>query len=186
MLKRRAMGFAAVVLFVSTLISPLDAGAQQSARIWRVGFVGTLPPVSVMRSTIYQPLLAGLRDLGYEEGRNIVFEFRSPDGHLDRLPDIAAELVALPVDVLICGVCGAPLEAAMHATKTIPIVVAACDDDMVAVGIARSLAHPGGNVTGISKLNPELSAKRLELFKAIVPSASQIAVIWDFSVLCLH
>jgi putative tryptophan/tyrosine transport system substrate-binding protein len=98
---------------------------------------------------------------------------------LDRLPDIAAQLVALPVDVLIASVCGAPLDAAMQATKTLPIVVAACDDDMVEIGVVASMAHPGGNVTGLTKMAPEVTAKRLELLKEIVPTASQVGVIWD-------
>lgn len=87
--------------------------------------------------------------------------------------------MALPVDVLVSGVCGAPLDEAMHATKTIPIVVLACDDDMVEIGVVASVAHPGGNVTGLTKINPELTAKRLELLKQIVPSASHVAVVWD-------
>ena len=166
-------------LCVSILAAPPVAHAQQSGKVWRVGLMATLTSVPAMRKVIFAPLISALRDLGYEEGRNIAWELRSAEGHLDRLPDIAAELVALPVDVFICPVCGAPLDAAMHATKTIPIVVTACDDDMVEIGVVASVAHPGGNVTGMSKINPELTAKRLELLKEIAPGASQVAVIWD-------
>ncbi len=123
--------------------------------------------------------LAGLRDLGYEEGRNIAIEFRSAEEKWERLPDLAAELVGLKVDVLVVGVCEAALNAARQATSTIPIVVAACNDDMVETGIITSLAHPGGNVTGLSKMTPELTAKRLELLKEMVPEASRVAVLWD-------
>ena len=167
------------LLCLGILAAPPVAHAQHSGRVWRVGVMATLTSVPVMRSIIFAPLIMGLRDLGYEEGRNIVFELRSAEGHLDRLTNIAAELVALPVNVLVTGTCGAPLDVAMHATKTIPIVVLACDDDMVEIGVAASVAHPGGNVTGLSKINPELTAKRLELLKEIVPTAKQVAVIWD-------
>ena len=169
----------AAVLGLTIVGGTSVAHAEQSGKVWRVGFIGTLSSVSVMRNFIFPPLLTRLRDLGYEEGRNIVFEFRSAEGHMDRLPNIAAELVALPVDLIISPLCGAPLDAAMTATKAIPIVVPACDDDMVEIGVVASVAHPGGNVTGMSKINPELTAKRLELLKQIVPAASQVAVIWD-------
>ena len=170
---------AAALVALGVVMAPSVSDAQQSGKVWRVGVMATLTSIPTMRSVIFAPLIARLRDLGYEEGRNIAFELRSAEGHLDRLPNIAAEFVALPVDVFICPVCGAPLDVAMHATKTIPIVVTACDDDMVEIGVAASVAHPGGNVTGISKINPELSAKRLELLNEMVPTASQVAVIWD-------
>jgi putative ABC transport system substrate-binding protein len=101
------------------------------------------------------------------------------EGNWERLPDIAAELVGLKVDVLMASVCGPTLNAAMRATNTIPIVVAACNDDMVETGIIANLAHPGGNVTGLSKMTPELTAKRLELLKEMMPEASRVAVLWD-------
>ena len=169
----------AALLCLSILARQPVAHAQQSGKVWRVGVMATLSSVPLMRTVFFAPLIMGLRDLGYEEGRNIVFELRSAEGRMDRLPDIAAELVALPVDVFISPGCGAPLEVAMHATKTIPIVVPACEGDMVEMGAAASIAHPGGNVTGLSTINPELAAKRLELLKEIVPAASHVAVIWD-------
>jgi len=158
---------------------PLAARAQQG-KIHRIGMISPSAPLSMWRELHFvRAFLAGLHDLGYEEGRNIAIEFRSAEGNLERLPDIAAELVGLKVDVLISGVCGATLNAAMRATNTIPIVVGACNDDMVETGIIASLAHPGGNVTGLSKMTPELTAKRLELLKEMVPKASRVAVLWD-------
>jgi putative ABC transport system substrate-binding protein len=172
----RAIFRIVALLCLSILAAPM-AHAQQSGKIPRVGIIA-LTPMSQVPS-VNQPLIAGFRDLGYEEGRNIAFEVRSAEGHPERLPDIAAELVALKVDVLYVGVCGAPLDAARQATKTIPIVVAACNADMIEDGIIASFAHPGGNVTGLSKMTPELTAKRLELLKEMVPTASHVAVLWD-------
>ena len=107
---------------------------------------------------VEQEFLDGLHDHGYIEGRNVVIEVRSAGGRPERFAEIATELVRLPVDVLLVGVCGAPLDAARSATQTIPIVVATCNDDLVETGIVNSLARPGGNVTGLSKLTPELAA----------------------------
>jgi putative ABC transport system substrate-binding protein len=123
--------------------------------------------------------LSGLDDLGYIEGKDFAIEFGWAEGELNRLPAIAADLVARKVDVLYPNVCGATLNAAMQATRTIPIVVAACNDDMVELGTIKSLAHPGGNVTGLNKMTPELSAKRLDLLKELVPEAVKVGVMWD-------
>jgi putative ABC transport system substrate-binding protein len=159
---------------------PLIARAQQGGKIHRIGMISASVPLSKWRETTFiRDFLGGLRDLGHEEGRDIAIEFRSAEGNWERLPDIAAELVGLKVDVLVSSVCGAPLNAAMRATNTIPIVVAACNDDMVETGIIANLAHPGGNVTGLSKMTPELSAKRLELLKEMVPEAFRVAILWD-------
>jgi putative ABC transport system substrate-binding protein len=165
-------------LFGLSLLALSSAAYAQQEKIPRVGFIGASASLSVMR-TFFQPFIANLRNLGYEEGRNIALEFRSAEGHPERLLAIAAELVALKVDVLDVGVCGAPLNAARQATKTIPIVVNVCNDDMVETGIIASLAHPGGNVTGLSKMTPELTAKRLELLKEMVRTTSDVAVLWD-------
>jgi putative ABC transport system substrate-binding protein len=166
---------------------PLSARAQnapsdgpQRRKIPLVGiFSPSIAIVRMARSPPMKSFLEGLHDLGYEEGTNIAIEFRSAEGNWGRLPNIAVELVNLNVDVLIPKVCGAPLKAAMQATSTIPIVVGACNDDLVEAGIISSLAHPGGNVTGLSKLTPELTAKRLELLKELLPNASRVAVLWD-------
>jgi putative ABC transport system substrate-binding protein len=116
----------------------------------------------------------GLKELGYVEGKNIVIEYRSPEGKFDRLPALAAELVRLKVDVIVTAGSGAT-RPAKAATSTIPIVMAQ-DDDPVANGFVASLARPGGNITGLSTLSPELSGKRLELLKEVVPKLSRVAV----------
>jgi putative tryptophan/tyrosine transport system substrate-binding protein len=143
---RHATLLAAALLWVGLAASP--ASAEQSGKTQRVGLL--CPSVSVTRcrnNNAVQAFLKALRDLGYDEHRNFAIEFRSAEGSLDRLPELAAELVGLKVDVLIAPVCGAPLNAARQATSVIPIVVATCNDDMVRTGIVASLAHPGGNVT---------------------------------------
>jgi putative ABC transport system substrate-binding protein len=174
---RRIIRTAALLGF-SILAASSVVHAQQGGKIPRIGVIGSLLSSSAMR-TPFQPLLDGLRDLGYDEGRNISFEFRSAEGHVERLPDVAAELVALKVDVLVSGVCGTLLNALRHATSTIPIVVAACNDDMIETGIIANLAHPGGNVTGLNKMTPEMTAKRLDLLKEMVPAAGYMSVLWD-------
>ena len=122
-----------------------------------------------------EALRAGLRDLGYVEGKNIVIEYRWADGKYDRLPDLAAELVRINVDVLVTS--GTPgVRAAKQATTTIPIVMAA-SGDAVATGLVASLARPGGNITGSAFFSPELSAKRLELLKEAVPRVTQVAYL---------
>ncbi|HMF24504.1 MAG TPA: ABC transporter substrate-binding protein [Pseudolabrys sp.] len=169
-----------ITLFGGVASLPLIARAQQGFQIHRIGMISASVPLSMWRETTFiREFLGALHDLGHAEGRDLAIEFRSAEGNWERLPHIAAELVGLKVDVLVSSVCGAPLNAAMRATNTIPIVVAACNDDMVETGIIASLAHPGGNVTRLSKMTPELSAKRLELLKEMVPEASRVAILWD-------
>ena len=169
----------ASVLGLGILAMSSVAHAQQVGKVPRIGVIGAITSVPQLRAISLPLILDGLHELGYEEGRNIAFEFRSADGHFERLPAVAAELIALKVDVLYSFVCGAPLNALMQATKTIPIVVGACADDMIETGIIASLAHPGGNITGLNKLTPELTAKRLDLLKEMVPTAARVAVLWD-------
>ena len=152
---------------------PLAARAQQPTKVARIGVLGlasaagAAPYVDAVRS--------GLRDLGYIEGKNLIIEYRFGDGKYDRLPDLADQLVHLNVDVLVTF--AAPgTQAAKSATMTIPIVMAVTAD-AVGTGLIASLAHPGGNVTGTTVLNPQLMAKRLELLKAIVPAMTQVAVL---------
>jgi putative ABC transport system substrate-binding protein len=121
--------------------------------------------------------IAALRELGWIEGKNIVFEYRHANNDLDRLPALAAELVELKVDVIVTRGTAAPL-AAKKATSTIPIVMAAAGDP-VGTGIVTSLARPGGNITGLTMQNPELSGKRLELLKEVSPTISRVAVLWN-------
>jgi putative tryptophan/tyrosine transport system substrate-binding protein len=173
-----------VISWLPTVIGLLAASvfslAQPPAKVHRIGF---LAPSAISTTWRAQPnlraFLEGLRELGYVEGQNLAIEFRTAEGKLDRLPDLAADLVESRPDVILIPTCGAPLDAARRATNTIPIVVAACTGDMVAAGIVASLARPGGNVTGQQKLNPELAAKRLELLKGVLPKASRVAVLWD-------
>jgi putative ABC transport system substrate-binding protein len=146
-----------------------SAEAQQPMKIPRIGFLG-----SVSSSTRVEAFRQGLRELGYVEGKNIVIEWRHHEGKLDRLPALAAELVRLKVDIIITA--GAPAaRAAKEATVTIPIVMMQVGDP-VGSGFVVSLARPGGNITGLSILAPELSGKRLELLKEIIPKLSRVAV----------
>ena len=153
---------------------PRAARAQQTAKIPRIGFL-----VSGLAVNPHLPeaFRRGLRDLGYVEGRNVVIEYRDPEGKLERFPALAAELVALNVDVIVAGNVPQAM-AAMHATSTLPIVFAAAADP-VASGLVTSLARPGGNVTGLSLMFPELVAKWLELLKQAVPGVSRVALLWQ-------
>src|SRR5213080_3300997 len=154
---------------------PLAARAQQPAKIPRVGLLSTFSPSETRRW--HQALRQGLRDLGWVEGENISIEYRYAEGRLDRLPAIATDLVRLKVDLIFTDTTS-PTLAAKTATSTIPIVVASASD-AVESGLAQSLARPGGNVTGLDQIAPELGGKRLELLKEIVPKLSSVAVLWN-------
>jgi putative tryptophan/tyrosine transport system substrate-binding protein len=149
------------------------AEAQQPAKIPRIGYLsGAFASTSPFpRETFRQ----ALRELGYVEGKNIVAEYRSADGNLDHLPALAAELVRLKVDIIVTAGASAT-RPAKEATTTIPIVMSN-DNDPVGNGFVASLARPGGNITGLSTLQPELGGKRLELLKEIIPKLSRVAVI---------
>jgi putative ABC transport system substrate-binding protein len=146
--------------------------AQQSAKVPRIGYLDAVS-LSVNAARV-EAFRQGLRKLGYVEGKNIFIEWRSADGKLDRLPALAAELVHLKVDIIVTGGRSAT-RAAKEATSTIPIVMTQ-DSDPVANGFVASLARPGGNITGLSTLAPELSGKQLELMKEIIPKLSLVAV----------
>ena len=148
----------------------LPVQAQQQAKIPRIGFLsGSGNPSQI------EAFRQGLRDLGYTEGKNILVEYRSADGMRDRIPGLVAELVQLKVDALILVDTSAIL-VAKQATKTIPIVMVATQDP-VATGIVDSLARPGGNITGLTRLTRELSGKRLELLKEVAPGLSRVGVL---------
>ena len=132
-------------------------------------------PLPAGQSARIEAFRQGLRELGYVEGKNIVIEWRSAEGKPDRLPALAAELVRLKVDIIVTGGATAT-RAAKEATVTIPIVMTQ-DSDPVGNGFVASLARPGGNITGLSTLAPELSGKRLELLKEIIPRLSRVAVL---------
>jgi putative tryptophan/tyrosine transport system substrate-binding protein len=150
----------------------VPARAQQPARISRIGYLGVVPLSTLTQRT--EAFRQGLRDLGYVEEKNIIIEQRSAEEKPERMPALAAELVRLKVDVIVTA--GSTATRVVKATTvTIPIVMAQ-DGDPVANGFVASLAQPGGNVTGLSTLSPELSGKRLELLKEIVPKLSRVAV----------
>jgi putative ABC transport system substrate-binding protein len=145
------------------------AEAQQPKKIPRIGYltgVGSAPS---------KAFLQGLRDLGYIEGKNILIEFRTTEGKSERLPELAAELVRLKVDVIVADTAPTVI-AAKNAMPTIPIVMRNVADP-IALGLVASLAHPGGNITGIATLAPELSGKRLELLKEVIPKLSRVAFL---------
>jgi ABC-type uncharacterized transport system substrate-binding protein len=159
---------------VGLLAAPLAAEAQPAAKIARIGYLGGRNP-SV--SHLHEAFLQGLRDLGYVEGRNIVIEYRDAEGRFERSPALAAELVALKVDIIVTA--ATPhAQAAKQTTKTIPIVFIALGDPVTS-GLVTSLARPGGNVTGSSFFSPELVGKRLELLKEAAPGLNRVAVLWQ-------
>jgi putative tryptophan/tyrosine transport system substrate-binding protein len=153
---------------------PLAARAQQPAKIARIGFLG-LGPAAAQSSRV-EALREGLRDLGYIEGKNIVTEFRWADT-VEQLPELAAELVRMKVDVIFAS-SSTLVEPARQATKTIPIVFAT-HADPVGIGHVASLARPGGNITGLTMLLTDLVAKDLEIFKDALPGATRIGILWN-------
>ena len=158
----------AIILLIP--VPPIEA--QQPATVPRIGYL-TASPLSAMANRIDE-FRQGLRELGYVEGKNIVIEWRSADGKVDRIPALSAELVQFKVEIIVTGG-GAVTRPVKEVTSTIPIVMAQ-DTDPVGNGFVASLARPGGNITGLSTLAPELSGKRLELLKEIVPKLSRVAV----------
>jgi putative ABC transport system substrate-binding protein len=162
-----------ILVVVVQLAVGVIAEAQQPTKVSRIGYLiaASLSAASARIEAFRQ----GLRELGYVEGKNIVIEWRSAEGKFDRLPALAAELVRLKVDVIVTAG-PIPTRAAKEATNTIPIVMTN-DPDPVGTGFVASLARPGGNITGLSTLAPELSGKRLELLKEIVPNLSRVAVL---------
>lgn len=161
-----------ITLTLHVLAAPLIAEAQPAGKVYRIGELrGAAPNQSHPVSEAFRQ---GLRDLGYVEGQNLVVESRSAEGRVDRLPSLAAELVRLPVEVLVVG--GTPaVHAAQQATRTIPIVMVA-GSDPVAAGWVASLRHPGGNITGLTNLGEDLLGKQLEVLKETVPQSARIAV----------
>jgi len=156
------------------LAAPLAADAQPMARIARVGYLATNPATSPhLRDAFFQ----GMRDHGYVEGRNVVIEVRDAEGKPERFPALVAELVALKVDVIVTTSTTGTL-AAKQATATVPIVFAVAADP-VSDGLVASLARPGGNVTGLSLLYPELVGKCLEQLKQAAPGVTRVAVLWQ-------
>jgi putative tryptophan/tyrosine transport system substrate-binding protein len=157
-----------IVLVTLGILGASCAGAQ-TRQVVRLGLLDYTPS--------WEPFLQGLRELGYREGENLLLEYRLTEGRRERLPELAAELVRLPVDVLVTlGVVAT--RAAQDATTTIPIVMVAVGDPL-RTGIVASLAHPGGNVTGSTTLGAELSAKRLQLLYEAIPTLAHVAFLWN-------
>ena len=166
-MKRRVF----LTVLAGTAAWPLVARAQQSGKIWRIGFIAH------RYEKFYDPLFQNLRELGYTEGQNLIVERRYAEGHAERFQDFAAEMVRLKVDAVIVVTTPAAF-AVRNATTTIPIIHLAAIDP-VGTGLIASLAHPGGNITGLAVLNAETSAKRLELLREVVPALSRGAVLWN-------
>ena len=155
---------------------PLAARAQQ-AKVVRLGYLDPARPTDTIAVNLRRQFLLGMRDLGYIEERHFKMEDRNAEGRMDRLPALASELALLPVDIFV--VFGdASIRAAMQASDRIPIVMTLAADP-VGSGFINSLAHPGGNATGLSNQAPDLAGKRLELLKEIIPRAARVAVLWN-------
>jgi putative tryptophan/tyrosine transport system substrate-binding protein len=163
-----------VILALGILGAPLTSQAQQATHVPRLGLL--MPGSASGYTSRIEAFRYGLRDLGYVEDRNITLEYRFNEGQVDRLPDLVAELVQLPVDVLVVDGATAT-RAAQHATTTIPIVMAVSADP-VRAGLVASLAQPGGNITGLTLHDPEITGKRLELLKQAVPGVTRVAYLW--------
>jgi len=153
------------------------AQAQQAKKVPRIGYLSALDPVR--ESAGSEAIRLALRELGYIEGQNIAFEYRYTEGKVDRVPELAGELVRLKVDIIVVSGGSRLIQAAKNATKTIPIVMTGGGGDPVELGLIESLARPGGNVTGITTLSRELAGKRLELLKEAVPKIARVAVLYD-------
>jgi putative ABC transport system substrate-binding protein len=160
-----------VTLGSAAAARPLAARAQQAGKMWRIGYI------THVHNPAYDTFFERLRELGYVEGGNIIIERRYAQGKAERFQEFAAEMVRLKADVIITNTTPAAL-AAKNATTTIPIVIPTAIDP-VGTGLIASLAHPGGNITGGAILTGELTAKRLELLKEIIPGLAQTAVLWN-------
>jgi putative tryptophan/tyrosine transport system substrate-binding protein len=173
------MGRKTIVVWLVALALALFrlADAQQVKKVPRIGYLVSSDPIT--ESTGSEGIRQALRELGYIEGQNIVIEYRYAEGKLERVPELAAELVRLKVDLILVRGGFGPIQAVKNATKTIPIVMGSSTVNPVEAGLVQSLARPGGNVTGITNLSEELGGKRLELLKEAVPKVARVAVLHD-------
>src|SRR5438132_32328 len=159
------------ILFVVVLLAvAVIAEAQQPKKVPRIGHLSQFDPAG--ESSRSEGIRLVLRDLGYIDGQNIAFEYRYAEGKADRLPELATELVRLKVDVIVAAGADTLVRAAKNATKTIPIIMSGQGIDPIEAGLVESLAHPGGNITGLTNLTGELGGKRLELLKEAVPKVA--------------
>ncbi len=166
-----------ITLALGLLLAPLIGEAQPPTKVARVGYL--VPTSSPGVRAIFTAFEQELRALGYVEGQNLVIEFRNAEGHGERLPALAAELVQRHVDVLVAGGPEGILRAARQATSTIPIVMVAVDYDPIALGYIAGLPRPGGNITGLFLQQIEVTGKCLELLKNALPQVTRVAVLWD-------
>ena len=166
-----------ILVAVVLLALGLTAEAQQPKKVPRIGYLSNIDPAT--DSARFEAIRVALRDLGYTEGQNIASEYRYAKGKRDRLPELAAELVRLKVDIIVAAGGDPLILAAKNATKTIPIVMTGAGIDPVEAGFVETLARPGGNITGVTNLAAELGGKRLELFKEAVPKLARVAVLYD-------
>jgi putative tryptophan/tyrosine transport system substrate-binding protein len=165
-----------VSLALSLLVALLTAEAQQAGKVWRISYLALLPGED--KTTLMQALLERLRELGYSEGKNMTFEYRSAEGRPERLPQLAMELVQAKPDVLLAGMGTLAPQAAKAATTTIPIVFPLVGDP-IGAGLVASLGQPGGNVTGLGSQSADLGGKRLQLLQEIIPGKQVIAVLMN-------
>jgi putative ABC transport system substrate-binding protein len=164
-----------VALGASALAAPLRSFAQQPAKVSRIGFLGN--STAALEANLIGPFREGLRDLGYVEGRNLLIDERWAEGNYERFPALVAELIALRVELIVTA--GTPAVLAIKkATTSLPVVMVAVGDP-VGTGIVASLGRPGGNITGLSSIAPELEGKRLELLREVSPKLSHVAVFWN-------
>ena len=174
-MKRAAVPSILVALVL--LAVAVIAEAQQPQKGHGIGYLSAQDPAR--ESARSEPIRLALRDLGYIEGQNIAIEYRYAEGKRDRLPELAAELVRLKVEIIVVAGGGTWVRAAKNATKTIPIVMMGIGTDPVVAGLVESLARPGGNVTGVTTLSTELGGKRLELLKEAVPKLARVAALYE-------
>src|SRR5215831_4328093 len=173
-MKRKITALALGALFFAL---SFPAEAQEPKKVARIGYLVSSDPINEFPRS--EGIRQALRELGYIEGQNIAIEYRYAEGKLDRLSELATELVRLKVDVILATGGTTAIREAKKATKTIPIVMGSSPIDPVVEGLVQSLARPGGNVTGITNLSGELGGKRLELLKEAVPNLVRVAVLHD-------
>ncbi len=171
-------------LTLGLLAGPLPTEAQQTGKVYRIGRLnvgspGSLRRIKLKRGRNQRAFLQRLRELGYVEGQNLVIEYRVAEGKHERLPDLAAELVRLKVDLIVTTSAHLAIRAAQQATRTIPIVFTGSSVDPVKAGFVVSLARPGGNITGLTNLASKLHPKRLELLKEAFPRISRVLILWS-------
>jgi len=173
---KKTAGTAILVVAVLLAVAVIAQG-QQPKKVFRIGYLSLTDAAHEFDRS--EAIRVALRDLGYIEGQNLAFEHRYAEGKRDRYPELASELVHLKVDIIVVAGGSTPIKAVKNATKTIPIVMVGLGIDPVEAGLVESLAHPGGNVTGLTNLTPELGGKRLELLKEAASKVARVAFFYE-------